>query len=1137
MERYLNPELYIEALEGLEMPDAQYFIELVVKAESSIFVEAIEINQELLDLAWYMYSIAAQSTGVEKYGLAKVQSALRISAHVFDLASRQYGLSDNAKMIYIFASQFSYIMLGQDPFSIALYKRTSKRALNLSSDLFVIPTEMGCSLLAMDVKAIYANSERIRTQYASLSADPTVGNLKSTPLYIALCISEACKCLIDFLVYGNDSSITKSISFIKECREPIPGHTLIQAKWVAGVIEKIINQYLKSSLWKLLSSEAGRRIIPAFSLIPPRILTLWPPQLDILKEHDFISGFAHNQGNDRLFLSTPTSSGKTLLSQLIIALYLEESFKKVIYVAPTRALCKEVSESLQRRMQYLRKKAQSNLPDFELELSFLSHDFVVEIMTPERLHAMLRADTNAVILETGLFVFDEVHNIEDDGRGATYEECITIINKQSKLRSCKIILISAVAKDEAKFLSWIGGRSISQTSTNDWQGSRRVKGVYFTKIDRAKKYNTSSVNISGWVALKINASSTPTEFLISDNVGVLAFKSDGKRDTAHSTAKYKTQIPLIRHLSKSGSLLIIAPTKILVASMAREISEDFPDKDSKVLDEFIFNAQSRLGTQHQLLSVLKKGIAYHHGALPIDVREGIERLIRSGDLNILVSTTTVIEGVNLSVRSILVSAQGTYTDKDTYQEFVVGKSLLNAIGRAGRATKETEGIIILAVDEKYNPKLLDKLSPDDQSLSVNSSLLSEAVFKSWDDLDKNAEEAIFKTTNVNLEALMSLIWYGLSENSEKDKQPEDAAIELLNSTYGWQSLSHENTKKITEIVKFTAIQYLKTPQSKRRFIAKGGGFSSSYKLYDLARSILHQNLVTLNDPSLDGIISVLLSDDNIKKYFLLPQAPKSKFWSSSSGKGRIELDVNFADMTALWLDGYEIHEIAVNLFDSQIKNKTFMIDQLVDFIYRAYEVYLPAIISKCIDAMTSISEAEELDITISKEVCNYLRWGVKTKTAIEAVYSGIQMRSLATKLANKYDSLSIDSSFLQWLKSMDISEWRENFNCSASEVRALIFACKSETPESLQAFLLKGGTKYNVKPIGIKSMKRSLANIDMDLQSDFFEIPIIVDGEPVAMVPVEFITEVEEIIASGIPCRMFYERQDNESQLFITPYD
>ena len=106
--------------------------------------------------------------------------------------------------------------------------------------------------------------------------------------------------------------------------------------------------------------------------------------------------------------------------------------------------------------------------------------------------------------------------------------------------------------------------------------------------------------------------------------------------------------------------------------------------------------QTRLGRDHPLVTCLRRGVAYHHGSLPDDVLAAIEDAVRDEDIKYVVATTTLTEGVNLPVRTVLISAQGTWGTGGQFEEFITGARLLMALGRAGRAAKETEGWVVLA---------------------------------------------------------------------------------------------------------------------------------------------------------------------------------------------------------------------------------------------------------------------------------------------------------------------------------------------------------------------------------------------------------------------------------------------------------
>lgn len=93
--------------------------------------------------------------------------------------------------------------------------------------------------------------------------------------------------------------------------------------------------------------------------------------------------------------------------------------------------------------------------------------------------------------------------------------------------------------------------------------------------------------------------------------------------------------------------------------------------------------------------------------------------------------------------------QGTYTENGDYEEYITGSKLSNAIGRAGRATKETEGIVVLAV-EKPSPAEFAKSKPTDDDLHIKSMLAYEVALTELVNAElqiKNTEDSIFEIEN------------------------------------------------------------------------------------------------------------------------------------------------------------------------------------------------------------------------------------------------------------------------------------------------------------------------------------------------------------------------------------------------------
>jgi replicative superfamily II helicase len=104
------------------------------------------------------------------------------------------------------------------------------------------------------------------------------------------------------------------------------------------------------------------------------------------------------------------------------------------------------------------------------------------------------------------------------------------------------------------------------------------------------------------------------------------------------------------------------------------------------IDELVVLAAKHLGAEHELVGWLRLGIAYHHARVPEALRVRIEDAFRGGALQVLACTATLSQGVNLPVKTLIVShALRGHEDPVSVRDF------WNVAGRAGRANRETRG--------------------------------------------------------------------------------------------------------------------------------------------------------------------------------------------------------------------------------------------------------------------------------------------------------------------------------------------------------------------------------------------------------------------------------------------------------------
>ena len=93
------------------------------------------------------------------------------------------------------------------------------------------------------------------------------------------------------------------------------------------------------------------------------------------------------------------------------------------------------------------------------------------------------------------------------------------------------------------------------------------------------------------------------------------------------------------------------------------------------------------------LRAAQHGVICHSNKLPSQVRMVTERLMRSFPPKIIIASSTLAQGVNIGVSSVIVATPYQTQNPIDHRDF------WNVCGRAGRAFIDGEGKVLYAVDE------------------------------------------------------------------------------------------------------------------------------------------------------------------------------------------------------------------------------------------------------------------------------------------------------------------------------------------------------------------------------------------------------------------------------------------------------
>lgn len=378
------------------------------------------------------------------------------------------------------------------------------------------------------------------------------------------------------------------------------------------------------------------------------------------------------KNNDAISISAPTSAGK---SYVLCAILLEELMKSttnIIYIVPTRALISQVESdlsSLFRENEISKNVNLSTVPPLHDEIDLLKSN--VFVFTQERLHWFLINNADYPI-PIHLLIIDEAHKIEDGNRG------ILLQQKLEELVACndnlKVYFSSPFTSNPEILLENVQ-RQIRKEKVNTQFVAVNQNLIYATQVKRdMQKWQLSLV--------------TPET---SYDLGYI-------RLTDRPNTEFKKVALIARKMALGGSTIIYSNgpgDAERVALLLSNSITDFSQNDK--LQELIKLVKQTIHSDYALAEVLKKGIAFHYGNMPLLIRNEIEKLFSEGIIHYLICTSTLLEGVNLPAKSIIIR------NPHRGRKYPLNANdFWNLAGRAGRWGKEFSGNIICIEPIKWD---------------------------------------------------------------------------------------------------------------------------------------------------------------------------------------------------------------------------------------------------------------------------------------------------------------------------------------------------------------------------------------------------------------------------------------------------
>lgn len=459
------------------------------------------------------------------------------------------------------------------------------------------------------------------------------------------------------------------------------------------VIAAVLRKKLENSVWKALPSYSG---LPRDKWLHALqkdsfIKELWPAQ-HLLGQADVLKG-------ESAIVQMPTSAGKTKATELILrSAFLAERVSLAIIIAPFRALCHEIKNSLVEAFHNEPTKvdelSDALQTDFEIA-ELLVHQQIL-VVTPEKLLYVLRHAPD-LATHVGLLVFDEGHQFDSGTRGITYELLLTSLRTMIPEGTQKV-LISAVISNAETVGEWLNGEP------------NVVEGTTLIPTFRSVGF-ASWLDQLGRIEYVDSRDAEQGEFFVPRVIERFNLGRK-KRERTDRFFPEKTDGQAIAlylglKLVPNGSIAVFCGRKSTAASVCEKavdiiergaplaLPSDFSDVQE--VARLTHLHVENLGADAPASQSAAHGIFSHHGNTPHGIRLAVEHAMRDDLVRFVVCTSTLAQGVNLPIRYLIVTS--------VYQgmERIKVRDFHNLIGRAGRAGMHTEGSILFA-----DPVIFDK---------------------------------------------------------------------------------------------------------------------------------------------------------------------------------------------------------------------------------------------------------------------------------------------------------------------------------------------------------------------------------------------------------------------------------------------
>ena len=414
------------------------------------------------------------------------------------------------------------------------------------------------------------------------------------------------------------------------------------------------------------------------------IAEFYPPQTAAVE-----AGVADGES---VVASVPTASGKTLIAELAMLSAVQRG-GKALYIVPLRALASEKKTEFERWEEFGVDVGVST-GNYDSDGEWLASRDVI-VATSEKVDSLVRNGAPWVG-DLTCVVSDEVHLVDDSGRGPTLE--VTLAKLRKINRDLQVVALSATVGNADEVATWLDAELVE----SDWRPIDLKTGVHYG--------NAINFDDGSQREVPVGRGEKPTAALVGD---ALDEEVDGQR----------------------GSSLVFVNSRRNAEAAADRLGDVTatrlePDEQA-ALEELAGEIRdvSDTDTSDDLADCVRRGAAFHHAGLASEHRSLVEDAFRDRLIKCICATPTLAAGVNTPARRVIVRDWRRYDGEFGGMQPLDVLEVHQMMGRAGRPGLDPYGeAILLANDRDTMDELFERYLWADPE-AVRSKLAAEPALR------------------------------------------------------------------------------------------------------------------------------------------------------------------------------------------------------------------------------------------------------------------------------------------------------------------------------------------------------------------------------------------------------------------------